>query len=210
VNVTLTIGVVSVAAGTGLAQVGGQATWLWEVTTQNGDAVVEPDESATITLSVGMTPDIGQGSLTQGFAQATFDVLGGTGADTGEIVDWKILNNLDLLGDPDEIDGVNIIGVTALQTTGDPFNDADPIDVFEFVWKPGVYDDRVVEYSTFSDLEDHGDHLIIVWVGEDVWKSHAELWPIDEAMISFQVVPAPPSALLLALAGIAAARRRRH
>lgn len=204
-----TIGVVCLAGTGAIAQVGGDATWLWEVSTQNGDSIVEPGESATITLAVDMTPDVGPGSPTQGFAKSTFDVLGGMGADTGEIIAWEVLNNLDLLGDTAETDGVSLFGVTAIQVVADVFNDDDPIDVFEFVWKPGDYDNRVVEYSTFSFLEDRADHLIIVWEGPDLWKSDAVLWPIEEATISFQVVPAPTSALLIGLAGIAAARRRR-
>lgn len=192
------------------AQVGGTAFWQWQVMTEDGDGVVEPGEHATVTLSIDMSPDVAPGGPVQGFAQSTFDVVGGNEADTGEIVDWHVLSNLDLLGDTAEKDGVSLFGVFAGQVAGDVFNDDDPIDVFEFMWKPDVYDERVIEYSTFSFLDNHGENLIVVWEGKSVFDAEPFLWPIEEASISFQVVPAPAGALMLAgaLAGTCGRRRR--
>jgi hypothetical protein len=55
---------VAVLGGPGVPAALGQdeflATWLWDVTTQNGDAIVEPGETATITLSIDFTPNVGE------------------------------------------------------------------------------------------------------------------------------------------------------
>jgi len=75
-------------------------TWLWEVTTDDGDALVEPGETATVTLSADMEPSVGEPGQTDGFivvgiGSTIFDTIGGMNADRGGIADWQVLNMLD-------------------------------------------------------------------------------------------------------------------
>ena len=54
----------------------GTATWLWDVTTQNGDAIVEPGETATVTISMLIEPDPGSPPNAM-IAAAVFDTHAG-------------------------------------------------------------------------------------------------------------------------------------
>ena len=206
----MTIGVVCAAASGAFAQVGGEASWLWEVTTQDGDSLVEPGETATIKLSINFDPDVTPGGPVQGLAGAIWDTVGGLNASAGTITGWEVLSNLDdLTGDTTTTDGVSLFASTAAQG-GQVYNHDDPIDVLSFEWKSDDYTDFVVEYTTITTLHDPADHLIFVWEGDDPWFADAIAWPIDEAMVSFQVIPAPASALLIGIAGLGAARRGRR
>jgi hypothetical protein len=186
-----------------LAQVGGEATWLWDVTTEDGDAIVEPGETATVTLSVDMTPDVNfPDGPVLGFGGAVFDTLGGIGAANGQILDWEVLSALDeLTGDFTTLDGVDMVGTQAAQSLNidGPFSDADPIDVFQFTWATDDFSGYVVEYTTETFVGDPPQaHTIIVWEGEFLGEFDVFYWPITEAAISFEVVPAPGTLVLLA------------
>jgi hypothetical protein len=125
-------------------------------------------------------------------------------------VGWEVLNNLDdLTGDTTTTDGVSLFGSTAAQG-GQVYNHDDPIDVLTFEWQTDNYTGYVVQYTTITTLHAPADHLIFVWEGDDPWFADAIEWPIEEAMISFQVVPAPAAAVVLALAGMGAGVRRRR
>ena len=188
----------------------GQATWLWDVTTQNGDAVVEPGETALITLSLLMESKMY--ALDQvAIGRADFDTLGDIGAEMGKIFDWQVLNILDnLTGDQTTTDGVNLFNTTAAQIDGQgPFADDNPIGVLEFEWAPSIEGAFKVEYGTFTHTLGMPG-VIQVWIAPDhgVYDL-AEEWPVTEAAISFQVVPAPATMGVAALGVLAAARRRR-
>ena len=217
-HMTLTWSLAAAAvAAPALGQVGGQATWLWDVTTENGDAIVEPGETATVTLSIDMVPDVnfGDGPVL-GFGFAIFDTLGGDGAANGQILDWEVLNALDnFTGDLTETDGVNLTNTWLGQHPDlGAFLPSDPIDVFEFTWGTNDYSGYSVEYAT--ETLPIGDppiaHNILVWEGEFLGEHDVFHWPIAEATISFAVVPAP-SVLALFAGGAAcmtAPRRSRR
>jgi hypothetical protein len=178
----------------------GTATWLYHVTTQNGDAIVEPGETATVTLSMEMTP-FDPGVPLNWLANVRFDTIGDDLADMGHIRSWDILSGLDnVVGDETTTDGVSLFGTLVFQYHQHYVTD-NPIDVLEFTWSPVERGDYVVGYSTTSETLDHVPGHVVVNVGEDMF----EHWPVTEAAIAFTVVPAPASMLPLLLL----ARRRR-
>jgi uncharacterized protein (TIGR03382 family) len=189
----------------------GQAMWLWDVTTQNGDSVVEPGETALITLSLLMeSREYEKDQIA--IAMAVFDTLGGLGAHSGEIVDWKVLNLLDnLTGDQTTTDGVSLFNTNAgqLDIQG-PFASDNPVDVLEFEWTPLIEGAYMVNYETFSHLSPEFEHMVAVAIAREPSEYDLfEIWPVTEAAISFQVVPAPATVGLAALGVLAMGRRRR-
>lgn len=193
------------------AQVGGNATWAWDVTTQNGDAVVEPGETATVSLSIDFDPDAGPQGPVLGLGQAVWDTANQSNGDLGAIIEWSVPSNLtELTGDTTTTDGVSLFRSTAAQGGGQfvGFSYDDPIHVLTFEWSPNVLDDYVVTYNTFSQIDNNPENQIIVWEGEDVEHAEFFFWRIDEATITFQVVPAPGVASFL-LVGLIATRPRR-
>jgi hypothetical protein len=208
---SLAVGAVAAPA---LAQDGqGVGTWLFDVTTQNGDAIVEPGETATVSLFLDMDPSVGEqlpdGSFLYAFAAANLDVLGGANAANGQILGWQYHYNLgDLYGDLTTTDGVNLYNTHAGQLAGaftGPFTSANPIDVLTFEWQPLVAGHYDVAYSTESDAD--GPHTVKVWEFIDDEETLAT-YPVTEAAITFTVIPTPATAILLAAAG--ATRRRRR
>lgn len=185
----------------------GQATWLWSVTTQDGDAIVEPGETASITLEVLMESDVFEHDEI-GFGAVNFDTLGGQGAGFGQIVGWQVLNDLDShTGDTTSTDGVSLFGTMTLQSSSQQtFITDNPIAVFSFEWMPVVLGAYTVEYQTASYWPDK-EQQVLVWTGEDLLDM--ELWPVEEAAISFQVVPAPGARGVLIAGALGASRRRR-
>jgi hypothetical protein len=183
------------------AQVDGTATWLWEVTTESGDAIVEPGETATITLSVDMSPDVNfPGGPVLGLAYAEFDTLGARNADMGTIEGWDVLGHLDdIFGDQTTTDGVNLFGTVAVQPLDDLFDPSDPIDVLRFTWAPQQISEYGVAYNT---------NTILLKVAEIDGTFD---WTVVEASISFSVVPGGgstiPVFMFVAFLGI---RRRRY
>jgi hypothetical protein len=200
-----------VCAPGALAQVEGEATWLWSVTTQNGDAIVEPGETAMVTLAVDMDPDADRDGPVLGLAGVIFDTLGDPNAGKGQILGWEFHNGLDhLTGDTTTTDGVSLFGSTAAQLPLLDLLHFDPIDVMTFEWAPvddGAY---VVAYtsSTASVLTMAPCYAGIYTGNQD--DVDAMDWPIREAMISFEVIPAPASALALAGSALRLGVRRRR
>ena len=182
------------------------------MTTEDGDAIVEPGETATITLSIDMMPNVDvPGGPVLGLSVAVFDTIGDQGAANGNVIDWQILNTLDdLTGDLTELHGIDLIGTTAAQSliTDDPFSHDDPIDVLQFTWGTDDYAAYSVHYSTHTYFIDRDlEHLVTVWEGDLNGDFDDYLWPITEAAISFTVVPAPNAAALIAGVCSLAARR---
>jgi hypothetical protein len=189
------IGGLAIGMITPLAGADGTGIWLWDVTTDDGDAIVEPGETASVLLSMHMLPN--QGFEVAGISAVIWDTLGMANADRGQIVGWEILNSLgDLTGDLTTTDGVSLFGTNAGQlTVFGPFTSANPIDVLTFQWEPteiGVY---TVQYMTDTAN-------LTVWEGESPDKATAVEYGVAEAAISFAVVPAP-GAGALGLAGLA-------
>jgi hypothetical protein len=181
----------------------GTATWLWEVSTQNGDAIVEPGETATVTISLLMqTADAPFIALNT----AVFDTLGDFDAQQGRILGWFLHQPfIDYTGDLTTTDGVNLYNTTAVQLTIGPFSSDNPIDVLTFEWAPTSYqlfEAGYVTQSTYPSL-----HEVVVWVGEDKVSADSATYPVIEAAIVIGVVPSPATALLLAM--LASIRRRR-
>jgi hypothetical protein len=188
------------AAPGAMAQVEGQATWLWEVTTQDGDAIVEPGETATVTLSIDMTPDVNYpDGPVLGLGGALFDTLGGLNADKGSIVGWQVHEPFyGIGGDVTTTDGVSLFGTVVGQIVGvHPFySPADPIGVLTFSWMPFDYSPFEIAYDTHTDL-------MMIWEG-DLQDNEPPVepkydWDVVEADITFQVVPAPGGAVLIGL-----------
>jgi hypothetical protein len=182
--------------------------WIWSVSTDDGDAVVEPGETATILLALDFEPSVGEigltGEVVTGLAKATFDTLGGANADRGMIVDWFVWNNLaDFTGDLTTTDGVSLFGTNAQQGLADFVVPDDPIDVISINWATADFSGYEVHYAT-SMLEP-----LLVWEGG--WDPDGEQveWSTIEADVSFQVVPAPEGAVIVCALFASAARRRR-
>jgi hypothetical protein len=180
-----------------LAQPDVLGTWLWEVTTQDGDAVVETGETATFTLSMNFSPDVGEMGLTGaeilGLAIVKFDTLGMLNADQGHIVGWEILNKLDVgKGDVTTTDGVSLFGTVAAQPVPFWILPDDPIDVVVVEWAPFDYNAIDVQYMTSTSL-------LRVFEG-DANDLDAPDWPAMDTTMSFRVVPAPSAIPLLATA----------
>jgi len=178
----------------------GTATWLWDVETQDGDAIVEPGETATVTLSLLMEPEEG---FDCALSASIIDCLGGTNADAGTIVGWDYAGHLnELTGDLATTDGVNILNLHAGQLTAQtqPFVIDNPLEVYFFEWQPNEYVPLEVAYSTSSHTV--GDGAVYVWEwpdGKDWHDSDSVLYPVTEAAIQFTVVPTPPLLLLFAI-----------
>lgn len=174
----------------------GTATWLWNVTTQDGDAIVEPGETARITLSLLMQP--GDGPFIA-FATAVFNTLGTTNADKGTIVDWDFPErHLTLVGDTTTTNGVSLFETTVGQlTVGGPITSANPIDILTFEWAPSIYEPLDVAYETDSWQPE--PHTITVWEGESKPTAINVVYPVTEAAVVFTVIPAPPTILLFTI-----------
>lgn len=195
---------IAVFGASNFAFADGTITWLWDVTTANGDSLVEPGETANITLIADLSPDVNfPDGPVLGFAATVFDLLGGSNAQLGVISDWKIIGIDGLVEQQLDYD---LLGVTIAQSTGqDFFSPADPISLFEFEWTPQTYDHYQVSYSTATTL-------MRAWEGTEEVPFLVD-WTSIDASIDFLVVPSPPSLLLWGTLGIVAVsahtRRRR-
>jgi hypothetical protein len=184
------------------AQVG---TWLWEVTTQDGDAIVEPGESATILLSLDFVPDVDPIGPVYGLANVLFDVQGAKNAATGMIPEDPDGHPGDVLDPWDDAfyeqqtsDGTSLFGVLAGQSFKGIDHD-DPAHILLFEWIPDEYAAYQVTYETLTEG-------LAMWVDPD--EQIPVLWDVVEATVVFQVVPSPGAAVLI-LMGVLASRRSR-
>lgn len=188
------------------------ATWTWEVLTDDGDALVEPGETASVTLTMDLTPDAGEGDVL-GFGGAAWDTLGSGGALNGQIVDWEILNDLaEVYGDLTITDGVSLFGTVAADLPGvGPDTFFDPIDVLRFDWVPDVYEESTAVYDTFTSSIFTGDAgMVDVFLERTPGDYELVQWPVAEAQVAIQVVPGPGAGLALVLLGLATRCRRSH
>jgi hypothetical protein len=188
-----------IALGTACAASGAlgqnQGTWLWEVTTQNGDAIVEPGETATVSLWMDMEPSVGEklpdGFTVVGYGMGIIDVIGGDNAAMGQILGWEVNPTLDLIGMTGTTDGVSIFDVNLGQIPLDPFDSSDPIFLLTFEWQPL----EVGEYDALYSLliEDPLDEIpgMRIWKATGLDNVITEHWPVEPAHVPITVVPAP-------------------
>jgi hypothetical protein len=187
------------------AQVG---TWLWEVTTQDGDAIVEPGESASILLSLDFVPDVDRIGPIFGFQGSEFDVVGADNAELGMIPDDADGHPGDVLDPWDNVffeqqtsDGTSLFGVLAGQSLKGPFSKDDPAHILLYEWIPDAYGEYQVTYETVTDY-------VAMWVDPD--EQIPVFWDVVEATVVFQVVPSPGAVGCLAMAGSFGCLRRRR
>jgi len=180
-------------------------TVLWEVSTQDGDALVEPGETATVSLALEMMPDVvaQDEDGNQGFSAMIFDTLGGAGAANGQIIGWEPNQDLTFLtGDLTTTDGVNLFftNLGQLALAGGPFAKDNPIDLLSFEWEPAVTGSYTVEYFTSTDI-------LQFWTGTFADSTSTTAGTLD-APITFEVVPGPGTALGPAMLGVMTFLRR--
>ena len=188
------------------------ATWFWTVSdTGNGDGIIEPDESALLTLWMAFDPP------NHGFSLAgPYDIVGDDAWMDGVIRDadrtkrWPDggFDNLlffDVganLGFGDLQADNSITGIEHFQLSefmGPNYNRDNPIALFFLEWTPGSYDPRAVTIDNGGpDAYIYTDHM-----GENI------LYRGTGGSVTFQVVPSPAAGPLLALAALGVCRRRR-
>ena len=192
----------SLIAVAGIAAAAGAQTmtYTWTVSDDgNGDGIIEPGESAMLTLSALMDPD--QSANDGGFAGSIYEILGGTNWDTGVVAVHD--NLLDALTDDGTLVGNDITNIESFQLPlfFNPFFDAsNPIDIYKITWTPNDYSSRTVEVSDANHQNN------------DVYTDNFGTSIPYQAVVngaSFRVVPAPASLALLGLGGLVANRRRR-
>ena len=195
-----------------LGQPQGEGTWIWEVQTQDGDAIVEPGETATVSLWLDMDLSVGEqlpdGYIMSGFGAGVVSVIGGDNADQGQILGWEPNPVLDQFGLEGTTDGVSIFDVQLGQRF-EKFDASDPIFLMSFQWEPQEFGSYEAAYSL----------LIEEWLfnlpGFLIWKSEGnesitEHWPVIPADVTIGVVPAPAPIAPLAVAFLCVSRRNRR
>jgi hypothetical protein len=180
------------------------ATWFWTVSdTGNGDGVIEPGESARITLWAGFDP---RHDYSGGFSEAGPYTISGDAAWSAGIVEEyrNLLDPEHAFGDG-TLDGATnaIAGVHHFQWSpgiGDQFNPSNPIMLYAIRWKPANYDPTTV-------LVGNG--------GPDAWiytssVGDRSLYAGAGGAGTFVVVPAPCTGLMLPVAAVLCPARRRR
>ena len=124
----------------------GEMTFTWEVSdTGNGNGVITPGESAMLSLWAAMDPE------RIGFASAMYDIIGGTGWETGGVVEYD--NLLDEITDDGHLESNG--DITEIESFQLPpaFNDhfiyESPVEIYRVVWTPVDYEDRTVSVYEF-------------------------------------------------------------
>ena len=189
----------AVIALTGAAALGQETmTFSWTAEdTGNGDGVLQPGESAVLTLWAFMDP------RPTAFGWSIYDIAGdGAWQSRGTIDRYE--NLVDDLGiGPGELHADN--SITDIEAFQLPpfFGDVDPsnpLAMYEIVWTPTEYGHWAVGFWS----ENHRD----AWVYTDNFGS-AEEYDILLEPGSMQVVPAPGVLGVMVFAGLGALRRRR-
>jgi len=180
------------------------ATWYWTVSdTGNGDGLIEPGESAILTLWVSFEPR--QDQFGGGFAWAgPYGIIGNSAWANGTVDDRANLLDGHGFFDDGSLDGANnILAVEHFQLPeffqqGFMIRD-NPIDLFFIRWTPTAYTLQTVT------LDNAGPNANIY---TDEWGTNI---PYSGAggSVTFHVVPAPASAAAFGLCALGALRRRR-
>ncbi len=184
-------------AGIAAAASAQTVTYSWTVSdTGNGDGVIEPGESALLTMSATMDPGA------TGFAGSIYDIIGGMNWDTGSVDSYH--NELNALTDNGTLQGNgDITTIESFQLpplfNGDFIAD-NPIELYHITWTPNDYSARTVEVGDANHLNND--------VYTDDFGTSVSYEGVAGSA-SFRVVPAPASMALLGLGGLVATRRRR-
>lgn len=186
-----------------LAQPQGMGQWLYEVTTDNGDAIVDPGEVATVTLWMDLTPSVGEtlpdGNIVAAYGGGFVNIIGGQDADQGMIIEWTVNDHLDD-GVDGTTDGVSIFDQEVFQFPVLDIDPSDPIYLMSFQWRPLVHGEYEAMYMPSIDQPELMIDGFVIYTE----SGPAEIWPANEITIPIQVVPAPSSVLVLsALVAIA-------
>jgi hypothetical protein len=201
-------GLTLLTAPAAFGQAQGMGQWLSEVSTQDGDSIVEPGETATVSLWMDMDPSVGEmlpdGTSVYAFALGFFDMLGGANADMGMVLEWEGNDTLThLVGDTGTTDGVSIFDVELGQLLNLDTDQHDPIFLMSFKWEPADFGEFEVTYVPFVDIPEEGSGF---WIHKDDFTH--ELWATDGHEIVIMIVPAP-SICIPFLASFVLSRRRR-
>ena len=195
-----------------LGQPQGEGTWIWEVETQDGDAIVEPGETATVSLWLDMDPSVGEhlpdGFKVGGFASGVVSVIGGGNADKGQVLGWELNPILNEFGLEGTTDGVSIFDVQLVQFPKGA-DLSDPIFLMSYEWGPLEFAPYEATYSLL--IQDWVDDL----PGFRIWKIDGdelitEHWTVVPSEVTISVVPAPGALAPLALSIPCVSRRNRR
>jgi hypothetical protein len=187
-----------------LGQAQGMGHWISEVTTQDGDSIVEPGETATVSLWMDLDPDVGDvlpdGLEVDAFAGGVIDIIGGMGAADGMVLSWNVNDSLNV-GQLGTTDGINIFDVAVFQPFTLDIDASDPIFLMSFEWSPTEH--AASEASFSPEISHDGMPFFQIYKG----GGFAELWPATEHSVTIQVVPGPSGLVpMLALTPIIARR----
>jgi hypothetical protein len=172
-------------------------TMSWSVgDTGNNDGIIEPGESALLTLSATMNPG------RTGYAGSIFDVIGVGNWATGSVDSYTNLVD-SLATGPGDLQGNNdITGIESFQLPpffNPSFKAGNPIAIYSITWTPNDYTARLVTLTSAN----HANFSVYT----DTFGTSVE-YTGDVQRTAFEVVPAPASLALLGLGGLVARRRR--
>lgn len=170
--------------------------WLHRVLTDDGDAVVEPGETATIRFSIDYEPSLGSidpstGFEVYGFGEVWCNFTGIRNWATG-FVGWHADPQLiwisgDLTAKDESTQSLS--GTYLAQNPGafGGFWRIDPYpSVMDIYWDPkGDYSPRHVEL-----LADAVDDKVGLWLDIGPWQEQY-VFPFADGLVAFDVVPAP-------------------
>ena len=172
-------------------------TYSWSVgDTGNNDGLIEPGESAVLTMRGAMDP------AATGFAGSIYDIAGIANWDTGAVASYT--NFLKALTDDGNLQpNGDITGIESFQLPplfNPTFDASNPVQLYEIVWTPNDYAPRSVQVGDANHLNND--------VYTDTFGSSVSYQGIA-GVASFNVVPTPASAALFGLGGLVTLRRRR-
>lgn len=202
----VTISAVGLLTAAALGQMG---QWISEVETDNGDSIVEPGETATVSIWMDLDPSVGDqlpdGLIVRALGGGRFDFVGQMNADKGSITSWERNEHL-AIGDEGFTDGVSIFDVEIFQLPGENVDSSDPLLLLEYQWKPNVYDAFTAFYTPFVEVGDDKDGFFVYFA-----NGPTQTWRATERSISIQVIPAPSCLIcILGMVVTFGARRQRY
>ncbi|MBK7405421.1 MAG: PEP-CTERM sorting domain-containing protein [Phycisphaerales bacterium] len=188
---------IAVAGIASIATAQSSLTYTWSVgDTGNNDGIIEPGESAVLTMHGEMAP------AGVGFAGSIYDIVGVENWDTGTVASYT--NSLKALTDDGALQGNNnITGIESFQLPplfNPNFDASNPVKLYEIVWTPADYAARTIQVADANHLNND--------VYTDTFGSSVAYQGLAGNAV-FQVVPTPASVALFGLGGLVTLRRRR-
>ncbi|MDQ7013305.1 MAG: hypothetical protein Q9O74_05335 [Planctomycetota bacterium] len=193
--IATTLAALCIAAGSTTAQT---MTYQWTVTTDNGGTNLEPGESAYLTLTATMDPEV------TGFAGTIFDIRGIENWNTGSVDSywntfWAIeSDNGDLQSNND------ITGIQSYQLPpafNQDFIADNPVLLYQITWSTNDYTPRVIEVGDANHLNND--------VYTDDFGTSVPYQGIPGTARFTVGIPTPGTLPLLALATLTTLRPRR-